>query len=104
MVAIGGGIFFYEITEDSTVFDPWAPTPLIQDRPPSTTTDPRSGNIVGGTGVGIESVDASTHINTLLIADIDGDGKQDIVGTLDRRTSSGLSDDRLVWYRNFLGE
>lgn len=29
-----------------------------------------------------------------------GDGRNDIVGTLDRRTGSGLSDDRLVWYRN----
>ena len=106
-VAIGGGIFFYEIGEDSTVFDPWTPMPLIQDNPPSTVTDPQTGDIVspvGGTGVGIQSVDASTHINTLLIADIDGDGKQDVVGTLDRRTSSGLSDDRLVWYRNVLGE
>jgi hypothetical protein len=32
--------------------------------------------------------------------DLDGDGRNDIVGTLDRRANSGLTNDRLVWYRN----
>ena len=50
--------------------------------------------------MGVEAVDTSTHINTLLVVDLDNDGKNDIVGTLDRRTGAGLSDDRLVWYRN----
>lgn len=41
-----------------------------------------------------------TLINTLIIADIDGDGANDIVGTLDRHTLSGLSNDALVLFRN----
>ena len=45
-------------------------------------------------------LDTTTVINTLLIVDLDADGRNDIVGTLDRRAGSGLSDDRLVWYRN----
>ena len=54
----------------------------------------------GGAGVGVTAVDSSTHVNSLLVVDLDGDGKDDIIGTLDRRSGSGLSDDRLVWYRN----
>jgi len=50
--------------------------------------------------VGVTAVDTSTHINTLLVVDLDGDGKNDVVGTLDRRSGAGLSDDRIVWYRN----
>ncbi len=41
-----------------------------------------------------------TMINTLLVVDLDGDGDQDIIGTLDRQGHSGLSNDALIWYRN----
>lgn len=95
LVAAGGGVFWYDETEGETVFDPWSPNPIIQDGPVPTADD-----AAPGTGVGVGTVETSTHINTLLIVDVDGDGKNDVVGTLDRRSRSGLSDDRLVWYRN----
>lgn len=41
-----------------------------------------------------------TLVNTLLIVDVDGDGRNDIVGTLDRNALSGLSNDALVLFLN----
>lgn len=104
VVAVEGGVFWYEPdrsggTIGDSVFDPWLPNAIIQDRPGAVTQDP-SGSEPPGSGAGVEMVDASTHINALLVVDLDADGRNDIIGTLDRRTSSGLSDDRLVWYRN----
>jgi hypothetical protein len=106
MVAVGGGVFWYDATVGASVFDPWFPNAIIQDTP-TDTTDATAGASGGGGSApdaGVESVDVSTHINALLVVDLDGDGRNDIVGTLDRRTGSGLSDDRLVWYRNTRAE
>ena len=105
MVAVEGGVFWYDGTVGDSVFDPWFPNAIIQDSPPDTTDATSSapgdgGDDAPGSGVGVGIVDTSTHINTLLVVDLDGDGKNDIVGTLDRRLGAGLSDDRLVWYRN----
>lgn len=100
MVAVAGGVFWYDGTVSDTVFDPWYPNAIIQDSPTRTTVSDSEDGAAPGAGVGVGAVDVSTHINTLLIVDLDGDGKNDIVGTLDRRAGSGLSDDRLVWYRN----
>ena len=105
VVAVEGGIFWYDSTVGATVFDPWFPTTIIQDTgdaaqdatQASGTSDSSS---VPGSGVGADAFDTSTHINSLLIVDLDGDGRNDIIGTLDRRSGAGLSDDRLVWYRN----
>ncbi len=105
MVAVEGGVFWYDGTVGESVFDPWFPNAIIQDSS-SDTTDATSsapgdgGDDAPGSGVGVGIVDTSTHINTLLVVDLDGDGKNDIVGTLDRRIGAGLSDDRWVWYRN----
>ncbi len=104
MVAVEGGVFWYDGTFGESVYDPWFSNTIIQDNPPDTTdptaTDSQADTVPGGTGVGVEAVDSSTHVNTLLVVDLDGDGRNDIIGTLDRRSGSGLSDDRLVWYRN----
>lgn len=104
-----GGVFWYDGTAGDSVFDPWLANAIIQDSPPGavavevteeSATDAAADEEVAGEGVGITTVDISTSINTLLIVDLDGDGRNDIIGTLDRRTGPGLSDDRLVWYRN----
>ncbi len=108
MVAVEGGVFWYDSTVGDSVFDPWAANTIIQDTPSDaadTTSapgvpSPPEDQEPGGTGVGVTQIDTSTHINALLIVDLDGDGRNDIIGTLDRRSGSGLSDDRLVWYRN----
>ena len=36
----------------------------------------------------------------VLIVDLDGDGFNDIVGTIDRVELSGLTNDALIWFRN----
>lgn len=101
IVAVEGGVFWYDGTVGTSVFDPWFPNAIIQDEPQDTTTDPTLGEgVAPGSGVGVSQVDTSTVINAILIVDLDNDGRNDIIGTLDRRTGSGLSDDRLVWYRN----
>lgn len=110
LVAVDGGVFWFDATVGTTVYDPWFGNTIIQDSPPvdpAASPDPLADpdapttpDTPGGTGVGIDAVDTSTWINDLLVVDLDGDGKNDVVGTLDRRTGSGLTDDRIVWYRN----
>jgi hypothetical protein len=46
--------------------------------------------------------ESGTFVNALLIVDLDGDGDNDIVGTIDRNELSGLTADALVWFRNNL--
>ena len=105
-IAAEGAVFWYEsqkVDNSSVPYDPWLSNTIIQDGPQETTDPSQAGPTppaAPGAGVGVTAVDASTHINSLLIVDLDGDAKQDIIGTLDRRTGAGLSDDRLVWYRN----
>ncbi len=103
MVAAGGAFFWYDSSTAPTVFDPWSPNTVIQDSPADGADATQAGSTPvnpPGTGVGAAGTDTSTNINTLLVVDLDGDGKNDIIGTLDRRSGTGLSDDRLVWYRN----
>jgi hypothetical protein len=109
-IAAEGAVFWYEsqkVNGASAPYDPWLPNTIIQDNPPDATDPSQAGPApptTPGAGVGVTAVDTSTHINSLLIIDLDGDGKRDIIGTLDRRTGAGLSDDRLVWYRNTKSE
>ncbi len=101
ILSVEGGVFWYDSSVAESVFDPWFPNAIIQDTVPDTgnVTSAAAGS-APGSGVGVNAVDVNTSINSLLIVDLDGDGRQDIVGTLDRRSGAGLSDDRLVWYRN----
>jgi len=100
MIAVEGGVFWYDGTINATVFDPWVANTIIKDSPTEQPDGTTVGGATPGAGVGVDEVDTSTNINELLVVDLDGDGRNDIVGTLDRRSGSGLSDDRLVWYRN----
>jgi len=97
-IAAEGAVFWYDGTLSETVFDAWAPNTIIQDSPADT------ADLTPGAGVGVSAVDVSTSINAILMVDLDEDGRLDIVATLDRRSGSGLSDDRIVWYRNIRTE
>ncbi len=103
-IAAAGAVFWYDGSIGESVYDPWAPNTIIQDAPSDTTDATTAGPSPPGGGVGVTEVDVSTHVNSLLIVDLDGDGRNDIIGTLDRRSGAGLSDDRLVWYRNTRNE
>ncbi|MCH8818872.1 MAG: hypothetical protein IIB03_00955 [Acidobacteria bacterium] len=97
-IAAEGAVFWYDGTLSETVFDAWAPNTIIQDSPIDV------ADTTPGAGVGVSAVDVSTSINDILIVDLDEDGRLDIVATLDRRSGTGLSDDRIVWYRNIRTE
>ncbi|MCH8966357.1 MAG: hypothetical protein IID43_01645, partial [Planctomycetes bacterium] len=47
-----------------------------------------------------EEVGDTTIINSIWVVDLDNDGADDFVVTLDRSGLSGLSNDALVWFRN----
>ena len=64
-----------------------------QDAVTTTGTDPATQSLS----------EAGTFVNALLIVDVDGDGANDIVGTIDRNELSGLTSDALVWFRNNRG-
>ncbi|MFQ5415149.1 MAG: FG-GAP-like repeat-containing protein [Phycisphaerae bacterium] len=98
VVAAEGSVVWYDGTVADTVLSPWQPNTIIQDTP-ADPTDPTQSTGAGPAG-GLTVLDTSTNINTLLVVDLDADGKDDVIATLDRRSGSGLSDDRLVWYRN----
>jgi hypothetical protein len=86
MIAAEGSVLWYDGTTGATVFDEWVANTVIREDPQE--VDPTNDE------------DTSTIINALHVVDLDGDGRADIIGTLDRRLGSGLNEDRMVWYRN----
>ena len=79
------------------MYDQWIERTVIEDGPqPSanapSTTDPN---------VTASQLPGETFMNSIVITDLNGDGRNDLVVTLDRNGLSGLSDDALlVWFRN----
>lgn len=86
VIAAKGSVLWYDGTSGASVFDEWVSNTLVRGDPDE--VDPTGGD------------DTTTIVNTLHIVDLDGDGRDDIIGTLDRRSGSGLNADRLIWYRN----
>ena len=101
-IAAQGAVAWFTAYGDdpASLFDQWRETVIIDDSPDASTngtslvTDPNQGAQATG----------ATLVNSLIVADIDGDGHNDIVGTLDRGALSGLSNDALVLFRNTLGD
>jgi hypothetical protein len=94
-VAAGGVVVWFDSTVVPSVYDPWSANFVIDDtKANGTTDDPNDPDFV----------DNGTVINAVTIVDLDGDGFGDMLGTLDRRVESGLSDDTLLWFRNTLGD
>jgi hypothetical protein len=92
VVGIEGAVVWLAASDVAeAAFAEWNESPIIRDSAPD---DPEAP---------LDAPDTSTFINNVLIVDLDGDGFNDIVGTLDRREGSGVNNDILVWYRNNLG-
>jgi len=97
VAAAGGALAWFDAEAVPSVFNQWAANIIIDDDPGAdgtndlSTTDPN---------VSPTEVAGSTFINTIHVADIDGDGRADLLVTLDRNGLSGLSNDALVWFRN----
>lgn len=82
-----GSVFFVDSSTAATVFDEWSTNLVVDDRQ-------LENSLFAGEG--------PAFINELLVVDLDCDGANDIVATIDRRSLSGLSTDVVVWFRNIL--
>lgn len=95
----GGAIVWLQAFSPGTVFDQWAEILIADDSPPEQSrpavTDPNVNPS--------EVVVTSTIINALQIVDLDGDGRLDLLATLDRRGQAGITNDAVIWYRNLGG-
>lgn len=94
-VAAGGVVYWYDGSLAPSRYERWGELFVLDDTKVNGTTDDPTDP---------DFVDDGTVIYSLDIVDIDGDGANDIVGTIDRRVRSGLTDDTLIWFRNTLLE
>jgi hypothetical protein len=102
IAAEGAVAWFTPYGDDPTsTFDQWRETLIIDDSPDATSNTGTSGlsSVITDPNLGGQAT-GGTLVNSLVVADIDGDGLNDIVGTLDRSTLSGLSNDALVLFLN----
>jgi len=97
IIAAGGAVFWYQYDPavPGGLYDMWIEAFVVDDtKEQGETANPNDPDYR----------DQATYINRVLVADVDGDGFNDIIGTLDRQTRSGLADDALLWFRNTLGD
>ncbi len=112
-ISAQGAIVWFDGSTATSVYDHWTEHLVIDEGPPPDATTAGVGTSgVGTSGLGTSITDPTataatqtlaeegTFINALLIVDLDGDGSNDIVGTIDRDELSGLADDALVWFEN----
>ncbi len=99
-----GAVAWFTPYTDGSIYNNWEETIIIDDRDTqetqtaTTTLDPTDPNATA------EVTSADTLINSIVIVDIDGDGYNDILATLDRTAMSGLTNDALALFRNTLGD
>jgi hypothetical protein len=100
-VAAGGAVaFFQPYAGGDDVYEFWQENVIIDDDPAGSTTD-TSGLPSVSTDPNATGQDtAGTFINNIIVADIDEDGRMDIIATLDRTADSGLSNDAIVFFHN----
>ncbi|MCP4247864.1 MAG: VCBS repeat-containing protein [bacterium] len=113
VIAAQGAVVWFDSAVAPSVFDHWGENLIIDEGPPP---DAGTGGVVvpdldqiaDPTSITAPTLDPTsqtledtgTFINGMLIVDVDGDGVNDIVGTIDRNDLSGLVDDALVLFRN----
>ncbi|MFH0982739.1 MAG: VCBS repeat-containing protein [Planctomycetota bacterium] len=109
-ISAGGAVAWFDAQQALSVFDQWGETLIIDDSPPAGTTGDNANDNTAGLSDLLhlltdplqqgQQESTSTLVNSLVIEDIDGDGLNDIVGTLDRVDGSGLTNDALILFRN----
>lgn len=87
LLAADGSIFWLDSSTAPTVFDEWSSNLIVDDTQLDTSLFAAAGPAI---------------INDLLVLDIDCDGANDVIGTVDRQSLSGLSNDVVIWFRNIL--
>lgn len=91
-----GAVLWLDPFPFGSVFDQWQENLIIDDQ--------QSFPVVIDPNVAESEVTTkSTLINELLVVDLDADGTTDVIGTIDRRDQSGVTNDAVVWFRNSPG-
>jgi hypothetical protein len=99
VVAAGsGGLAWFDSRAAQTIYDPWAGNLIINEGQNPSTVE----TVAIDTGGEPAEAPTTTVMNSIIIVDVDGDGAEDIVATLDRSQSdaAGLTNDAIVWFRN----
>lgn len=91
-----GGIAWFDALAAPSLYDQWVENLVIDDSPPDPNTDPATTD----PNVTPTEVAGTTFINSLQVVDLDGDGSNDFIATLDRSGLSGITNDALIWFRN----
>lgn len=87
LIAAEGSVFWLDSSTADSVFDEWSPNLIVDDAQLDSS---------------LFAPEGPAFINDLLVFDIDCDGTNDVIATIDRRSLSGLSTDVVVWFRNIL--
>ncbi len=87
-----GGLVWFDSQNATSVFDQWGETIIVDDGTSAVPSDPDADPNA--------QTSTATLMNSILITDLDGDGRNDLVVSIDRSSRSGLTDDVLVWFRN----
>lgn len=100
VASAGGGLAWFDALAAPTVYDQWIERLIVDDQ-----ADGLTDNTPATTDPGVDPSEISgggTTIGSIKVIDLDGDGRIDIIVTLDRSGLSGLTNDALAWFRNDL--
>ncbi|UCC30662.1 MAG: VCBS repeat-containing protein [Phycisphaerales bacterium] len=97
VASASGGLAWFDSQAAPSVYDQWIEHLIIDDQAPG-----GSGNSLATTDPNVEpqEIAGTTLINSIVVVDLDGDGANDVIATLDRSGLSGLTNDALAWFRN----
>ncbi len=97
IASASGGLAWFDSQAAPSVYDQWIENLIIDDQAPGS-----SGGSLATTDPNVEPQENAgmTFINSIVVVDLDGDGANDLVATLDRSGLSGLTNDALAWFRN----
>ncbi len=98
IAAAGGGLAWFDSQATSSIYDQWIENLIIDDGQDTTT----GGSATTDPSVDPSEISGTTVIYSIIVVDLDGDGTDDLVATLDRSQgdASGLTNDAIVWFRN----
>jgi hypothetical protein len=96
-----GELLWFNSDFGPTLYDEWGTNLIIDEGAQSAPSSSSSSSTPAATGTSTPTTTSTaTSIHSILIVDLDGDGKNDIVATFDRNELSGIANDALVWFRN----
>jgi hypothetical protein len=95
IVGAQGGLAWFD--GDGGVHDQWIEHLIIDDLPAAETDD---APVTTDPNVEPTEIVGASSMNSIEVVDLDGNGMNDMVVTLDRAGLSGLTNDALVWFRN----